>query len=80
MKAGDTVMPFDDNDLKRLKMLIDECYEKKEFVLQSQWTISAIEALVRRLEAAKEVLKTHGGLNGLCLCDYCKAWRKAAGK
>lgn len=80
-------MPFDNEDLKRLK---ESKHEDCEWVIP--W--DKFKALIVRIESAEEIIEQSGFLNEKCRKDhhgYCQthfiskpcpvfAWRKAAGK
>jgi len=69
-------MPFDDNDLKRLKAPFDDC----------QWIIDPrkLEELIARLEAAENVCDTVEACFDIwtqqAVKDSLKNWRKTCGR
>lgn len=72
-------MSFSDDDLKRLKEIINE-----HGLITHNMGANVYKALLARLEAAEEVCeraKTHGCEDPECVLDLSlEDWRKAAGK
>lgn len=63
---------FTDEDLKRLKEIIGE-----PGLITHNMGVDVYKALLARLEAAENARSHHAAP---CTCDWCRPWRKAAGK